>query len=66
MFAVILAHPYSLLSLYVVSQSSFSSVVYKCLPTASKAQCHPKSVCPIQLISVRFDRGKVFRSVKTL
>ena len=30
-----------------------------------KAPGHPKWICRIQLISVRFDRGKLFRSVKT-
>jgi len=30
-----------------------------------KAQGHPKWICCIQLISVRFDRGKLFRSVRT-
>jgi len=44
----------------------FSNVVYICVPTVSKAQSHPKRVCPIQLISVRFDRGKLFRSVRTI
>ena len=40
-------------------------IVDNCVPKASKAQGHPKWICCIQLISVRFDRGKLFRSVRT-
>ena len=43
-----------------------SDIVYHCVPKVSKGQHHAKYVCQIQSIMAAINRGKLFKSIRTL